>query len=170
MRILILILSVLMVSLSCKKHDCTIGCKTECGSQQHCEDGECLCDSMYVALGKSCVYQCGECYIGSFNCGCTDKYMINIYEFDSQSPQVTINYQLSPESSDYNNILTNVTKISKTEYKFLIPRYCDIGPKTSTHMEFIVDKSTPNELLVKARYVILPSFEELATCYAIFTH
>ncbi len=148
----------------------TYGCKKECnpscGPLQFCDDGVCSCKADQFLIGNSCLSRCENCFEGSFDCGCTDKYIFNTSAFDDSS--VLLNFVITG-TIGISNANTTVTKLSPTRYRFLIPRSCDVGDRKSTHIEFFVDRADLTQLNVDARYHILPSNETLATCSAIFT-
>lgn len=147
---------------SCEKEK---PCNPACGTLQSCNDGVCSCRSDQFLLGNSCVSRCDDCYEGAFDCGCTDKYVIDQTKFESND--VTINFNI-PGTIAKSNGHTYVTKLSETKFRFLIPRSCDLGDRRSTHIEFVVDKSDPASVIVEARHHILPSNETLATCSTVF--
>ncbi len=163
--IIVLLVCIVMASASCKKMKMDKECTTPCGSQQYCNDGECACDSTKILLGGYCIDKCESCYAGSFDCGCTDKY---IFTIDSLGNEVKIQY-IIPGTNSYANGYTEIKNLSPTKFRFIIPRYCEIGDKKSSYIEFTVDKSDPKNLLVEARHHNLPSNETVATCSAIFS-
>jgi hypothetical protein len=165
MRILNLILfTVFTMSMSCC--DKEKECNPLCGPLQSCNDGVCSCKTDQFLLGTDCVTKCFDCFEGSFDCGCTDKFIIDATKFESSS--VTVNY-VTPGILGYHNASTSVTKLGESKYRFLINRSCDVGDRKSTNIEFIVDKSDATQLTVDARFHILPSNETLATCSSVFT-
>lgn len=165
MRILNLILfTVFIMSMSCC--DKEKECNPSCGPLQFCNDGVCSCKNDQFLLGNSCISKCENCFEGSFDCGCTDKYLIDATKFENSS--VIIHYNI-PNTFTNPNVSTIVTKIGESKYRFLINRSCDVGDRKSTNIEFIVDKSDATQLKVDARYHILPSNETLATCSSVFT-
>lgn len=158
----LIIFSFFLFSLGCEKEK---SCSPSCGPLQSCNDGVCSCRSDQFLLGNSCVSKCENCYEGAFDCGCTDKYVMDQTKFESND--VTINFNI-PGTIANSNGHTYVTKLSETKFRFLIPRSCDVGNRKSTHIEFVVDKSDPSSVIVEARHHILPSNETLATCSTIF--
>lgn len=157
---------IVMASAGCKKMKMDKECTTPYRFQQYCKDGECACNSTKILLGNSCISKCESCYAGSFDCGCTDKYVLNI---DSIGNEVSISYVSLPGSSGYGTGHTEIKNLSPTKFRFIIPRHCVIGDKTSSYIEFTVDKSDPKNLLVEARHYNLPSNETVASCSAIFS-
>ena len=89
------------------------------------------------------------------------------FSFKGGGNLITLNYVI-PGTSGFTNGYPDVTKLSETKFRFLIPRSCDVGNRQSTHIEFVVDKSDPSSVNVEARHHILPSNETLATCSTIF--
>lgn len=158
----LIIFSFFLFSLGCEKEK---PCSPSCGPLQSCNDGVCSCRSDQFLLGNTCVRKCDECYEGAFDCGCTDKYIIDITKFVSND--VSIKYTITGTIAIANGN-TDITKLSETKFRFLIPRSCDVGNRISTHIEFVVDKSDPSSVIVEARHHILPSNETLATCSTIF--
>lgn len=158
----LIIFSFFLFSLGCEKEK---PCSPSCGPLQSCNDGVCSCRSDQFLLGNTCVRKCDECYEGAFDCGCTDKYIIDITKFVSND--VSIKYTITGTIAIANGN-TDITKLSETKFRFLIPRSCDVGNRQSTHIEFVVDKSDPSSVIVEARHHILPSNETLATCSTIF--
>jgi len=158
----LIIFSFFLFSLGCEKEK---PCSPSCGPLQSCNDGVCSCRSDQFLLGNTCVRKCDECYEGAFDCGCTDKYIIDITKFVSND--VSIKYTITGTIAIANGN-TDITKLSETKFRFLIPRSCDVGNRQSTHIEFVVDKSDPSSVNVEARHHILPSNETLATCSTIF--
>ena len=158
----LIIFSFFLFSLGCEKEK---PCSPSCGPLQSCNGGVCSCRSDQFLLGNSCVSKCENCYERAFECGCTDKYVMDQTKFESND--VTINFNI-PGTIANSNGHTYVTKLSETKFRFLIPRSCDVGNRQSTHIEFVVDKSDPSSVIVEARHHILPSNETLATCSTIF--
>lgn len=154
---------VTFMSLGCKKDK---ECNPTCGPLQQCDDGVCSCPNGQYLLGNSCIDKCSDCFEGSFDCGCTDKYVINISE--KSGNLITLNYVIPGTIGIVNNY-PNITYINSTKFKFLVERICNFGDRTSTNIEFTVDKSEPSKLKVQARYHILPSNETLGTCETVFT-
>ncbi|MBP9197582.1 MAG: hypothetical protein KBF35_07930 [Saprospiraceae bacterium] len=159
----LIIFSFFLFSLGCEKEK---PCSPSCGPLQSCNDGVCSCRSDQFLLGNSCVSKCENCYEGAFECGCTDKYVMD-FSFKGGGNLITLNYVI-PGTSGFTNGYPDVTKLSETKFRFLIPRSCDVGNRISTHIEFVVDKSDPSSVIVEARHHILPSNETLATCSTIF--
>ena len=158
----LIIFSFFLFSLGCEKEK---PCSPSCGPLQSCNDGVCSCRSDQFLLGNNCISKCENCYEGAFDCGCTDKYIIDITKFVSND--VSIKYTITGTIAIANGN-TDITKLSETKFRFLIPRSCDVGNRQSTHIEFVVDKSDPSSVIVEARHHILPSNETLATCSTIF--
>jgi hypothetical protein len=141
-------------------------CNPNCGPFQKCDNGVCGCRDDQFLLGNSCIEKCTDCYEGVFDCGCTDKYIFNISQFDAIVGQITLHYVRTGVSPGIG--YTDVTKLGEHIYRFTIPRYCDAGGKQSTNIEFTVNTKDSTKLEVTARYYILPSNETLETCSAIF--
>ena len=141
-------------------------CNPNCGPDQQCVDGVCSCGNTGFILGNACIEKCADCFEGSFDCGCTDKYIFNISKFEANTSEVILHYTRSGLSPGIG--ATTVTKIGEDLYRFNIPRSCDAGGRRSTNIEFVVDTKDPAKLSVTARYHILPSNETLETCSATF--
>lgn len=165
MRVIIFLFFIaLLVTSCCRKEK---ECNPTCGPLQQCDDGVCSCPNGKYLLGNSCIDKCTNCFEGAFDCGCTDKYIFDISKFDESTSQIIMHYVRSGNSPGIGS--ADVIKIGEHNYRFNIPRSCDVGGKKSTNIEFTVDKSEPSKLKVQARYHILLSNETLGTCETVFT-
>lgn len=160
----ITIFFILILASCCKEKECN----PSCGPFQICNDGICSCQSDEFLLGNSCIKRCTECFEGSFTCGCTDKYVFDLSPFNLNPKQVTIHYKINGTIA-IANLMTDVKELSSTEFRFSIPRLCDISGNKSTHIEFTLDTSDSPNIKVDARYLILPTNETLTTCSTTFT-
>ena len=158
------LLLIVLTSLGCNKEK---ECNPACGPLQQCADGVCTCGDDQFLLGNTCIEKCPDCFEGAFDCGCTDKYIIDTFEFNSNNAQVTLRYNI-PGTITTRRSMTEISKIEENTYRFNIPRSCDIGDKKSTHIEFTVDKSDSSKLDITARYYIFQTNETLGTCSSLF--
>ena len=118
----LIIFSFFLFSLGCEKEK---PCSPSCGPLQSCNDGVCSCRSDQFLLGNSCVSKCENCYEGAFDCGCTDKYVMN-FSLPGGGSLITLNY-VTPGTLSINNGYPDITNSMCVD--FLFPTSHDLGIK-----------------------------------------